>query len=64
MDMIKLDDSKNLLRTAYDGLEALRTVVLIADKEECLAVYGEMVTVTARALTPIIADIRKAIEGI
>ena len=57
MDMIKLDDSKNLLRSACDDLEALRTVVLMAGREDCLSVEGEVLSVTARALTPIIADI-------
>ena len=55
MDMIKLDDSKNLLRAACDDLEAL---------EDCLSVEGDILPVTARALIPIIADIREAIEGI
>ena len=64
MDMIKLDDSKNLLRAACDDLEALRTVVLMADREDCLSVEGDILPVTARALIPIIADIREAIEGI
>ena len=64
MDMIKLDDSKNLLRAACDDLEALRTVVLMADREDVLSVTGEALRVTARALTPVIADIREAIEGI
>ena len=62
--MIKLDDSKNLLRAACDDLEALRTVVLMADREDCLSVEGDILPVTARALIPIIADIREAIEGI
>ena len=64
MDMIKLDDSKNLLRAACDDLEALRTVVLMADREDCLSVEDDMLPVTARALTPIIADIKETIEGI
>ena len=64
MDMLKLDDSKNLLRFACDDLEALRAVVLMADREDCLSVEGDMLPVTARALTPIIADIKEAIEGI
>ena len=64
MDMIKLDDSKNLLRAACDDLEALRTVVLMADREDCLSVEGDILPVTARALTPIIADIREAIGAI
>ena len=64
MDMIKLSDSKNLLRSACDDLEALRTVVLMEYREDGLAVEGEKFQVTTRALTPIIADIREAIEGI
>ena len=64
MDMIKLDDSKNLLRSACDDLESLRAVVLMADREDCLSVEGDILPVTARALIPIIADIREAIEGI
>ena len=64
MDMIKLDDSKNLLRSACDDLEALRAVVLMANREDCLSVEGDIFPVTARALIPIIADIREAIEGI
>lgn len=36
----------------------------MADREDSLAVEGKMITVTARALTPIIADIKEAIEGI
>ena len=64
MDMIKLDDSKNLLRSACDDLEALRAVVLMANREDCLSVEGDIFPVTARALTPIIADIKEAIEGI
>ena len=64
MDMIKLDDSKNLLRSACDDLEALRTVVLMADMEDSCAVADGMLPVTARALAPIIADMREAIESI
>ena len=64
MDMIKLDDSKNLLRSACDDLEALRAIVLMANREDCLSVEGDIFPVTARALTPIIADIKEAIEGI
>ena len=61
MDMIKTDDSKNLLRSACDDLEALRSVAFMADREDTLSVAGETVRVTARALAPIIADIREAI---
>ena len=42
MDMIKLDDSRNLLRSACDDPEALRTVVLMADREDCLSVEGDI----------------------
>lgn len=61
MDMIKLDDSKNLLRSVCDDLEALRAVALMADREDVLSVTGEALRVTARTLTPVIADIREAI---
>jgi len=64
MDMIKLDDSKNLLRFACDDLEALRTVVLMSDMEDGFAVADGMLSVTARALVPIIADLREAIKSI
>ena len=64
MDMIKLDDSRNLLRSACDDIEALRTVVLMADMEDGLAVADGMLPVTARALVPIIADMREAIKSI
>lgn len=64
MDMIKLDDSKNLLRSVCDDLEALRAVALMADREDVLSVTGEALRVTARALTPVIADIREAISAI
>ena len=52
---------KNLFRSACADLEALRTVVLMADREDCLSVAGETLQVKARALIPIIAEIRKAI---
>ena len=64
MDIIKLDDSKNLLRLACDDLEALRLVALMADREGNWTNEREMLSVTARALEPIIADIREAIESI
>ena len=64
MDMIKLDDSRNLLRSACDDIEALRTVVLMVDMEDGLAVADGMLPVTARALVPIIADMREAIKSI
>ena len=37
---------------------------IAADREDCLSVEGDILPVTARALIPIIADIREAIEGI
>ena len=64
MDMIKLDDSRNLLRSVCDDLEALRAVALMADREDVLSVAGETLRVTARALMPVIADIREAIGTI
>jgi len=33
----------------------------MADREDCLSVEGDILPVTARALIPIIADIREAI---
>ena len=61
MDMIKLDDCRNLLRSVCDDLEALRAVALMADREDVLSVAGETLRVTARALTPVIADTKEAI---
>lgn len=64
MDNSKIGDSKNLLKFACDDLEALRSVLLMVDREVDWKNEREMLSVTARALDPIISDIQEAIEGI
>ena len=64
MDMIRLSDSRNLLKIACGDLKALQSVMRAVDETGDETLGREAVTVAARALTPIITEIQEAIGEI
>ena len=62
MDSIKIEDSRFLIKGAYEDLRSLRAVMeAVEDQTDCLN-EQDLLVVAIRALKPIIDDLQKATE--
>ena len=64
MDRIKIEDSRFLIKYAYEDLRSLRSVMQSLESQADCLDSQDVLAVATRALGPIIGDIRKAVDTI
>ena len=64
MDKIKIEDSRFLIKYADEDLRSLRSVMQSLESQTDCLDSQDVLAVVARALGPIIGDIRKAVDTI
>ena len=64
MDRIKIEDSRFLIKYACKDLRSLRSVMQSLESQTDCLDSQDVLAVVARALGPIIGDIRKAVDTI
>ncbi len=61
---ITISDNINLIRIAIQDLEAVQSVIITAEDGPQYTHEHEILSVTSRALTPIISDLKDAVDSI